>query len=96
VKYFIKRYCLLVIAQTACLALGLWLEQRFILSSVLCDSLHNAAASERAAADTALGASAGNAAVDSDGKVDPETRAIEVRAMAFVWITENRFRTRNA
>jgi response regulator RpfG family c-di-GMP phosphodiesterase len=33
VKYFVKRYSLLIIAQTACLALGLWLEQRLIFYS---------------------------------------------------------------
>jgi len=87
VKYFIKRYSLLVIAQTACLALGLWLEHRFTLSSAPSDGRHNESVSaEPADAKTATGVSGRDAAIVSSGGANPETHATAMHAMALLWI----------
>jgi len=83
---FIKRYLLLVIAQTVCLALGLWLEQRFVLSLASSESQNNKIASESVNDETVGGVSEGNTAISPPGAMIAEIPSIAVRAMAFVWI----------
>ncbi|HEY4760494.1 MAG TPA: HD domain-containing phosphohydrolase [Thermoguttaceae bacterium] len=83
---FIKRYSLLVITQTACLALGLWLEQCFVVSLALSESQNDKIASELVNNETVGGVSEGDATSSSLSAQNAEVSAIAVRAMAFVWI----------
>jgi HD-GYP domain-containing protein (c-di-GMP phosphodiesterase class II) len=72
-KQFFKHYYLLIIAQTACLALGLWLEHQFVESLISSDlqGVHNAASMES------------NNAI---GGANREFTEYAVRAMALAWI----------
>jgi HD-GYP domain-containing protein (c-di-GMP phosphodiesterase class II) len=72
-KQFFKHYYLLIIAQTACLALGLWLEHQFVESLISSDlrGVRNAASMES------------NNAV---GGANREFTEYAVRAMALAWI----------
>jgi putative two-component system response regulator len=86
-KYFLKRYLFLVIAQTACLALGLWLENRFLAS------LSGPENPDRTAAESAdRAAGAGDAekfapvSIDSGGVPAETTPFIAIRITALLWI----------
>jgi putative two-component system response regulator len=85
-RHFIKRYSLLVIAQTACLALGLWLEHRFVLSSTPSDGRHNESASAPVASKTAAGALRSDAAILSASPASGRWSAAAMHALALVWI----------
>ena len=86
-KYFIKRYFLLVIVQTICLALGLWLEYRLVLSSAPRDGQrHNESASASGNATPAAGGSGADASLVSAKTTSPATSAIALHLMAFLWI----------
>ena len=81
-KRHAQRLVVLVLAQAACLGVGLWLEHRFVL----------AADASEPTAPAAKDSAAGIAAVDAPdnsakGRAAPrETRVAAVRAIAFVWI----------
>ncbi len=85
-KYFIKRYSLLLIAQTVCLALGLWLEYRLVLSSAAGDGRRNESASASGNAKTAGGVSGANAPLVSVEAARPAMPAVALHVMAFLWI----------
>jgi response regulator RpfG family c-di-GMP phosphodiesterase len=79
---FIKRYCLLVIAQTICLALGLWLEQRFGFFTTPSESLQDKSAAVSVNADPV------EVAAEADNMFSSQATAISfgVKAMTFGWI----------
>jgi putative two-component system response regulator len=85
VKYFLKRYWLLLIVQSACLAFGLWLEHRFVVSSVPRDSQQHETASQPGNA-TAVGKSAATAPRASLKTANAELPAVGIYVLAFVWI----------
>ncbi len=85
-KNFIKRYCLLVIAQTACLTLGLWLEQRFVFSLTASENRPTKRVSELVNDETVGGVSEEDKTLTSGNAANAETSAIAVRATALVWI----------
>jgi HD-GYP domain-containing protein (c-di-GMP phosphodiesterase class II) len=85
-KYFIKHYYLLIIAQTACLALGLWLEYRFVNSLVPSDPQHNKSVSASVNDETVESVSEADAALASNGGMKRELSEFAVRATALVWI----------
>lgn len=86
-KQHVKRYAVLVVAQAGCLALGLWLEQRFVLSSAQSESQLQQSIVESAAEDTASRGSPKSPSSASPSAVEHPINALEIRAMAFVWIT---------
>jgi HD-GYP domain-containing protein (c-di-GMP phosphodiesterase class II) len=83
-KQHAKRYALLVLLQGACLALGLWLEHRFVLFAEHPD----ATASALAANGPATGGAPQGAPQESDEKTiaSRELSVAVIRTMAFVWI----------
>ena len=81
-KYFFKRYSMLVIAQTACLALGLWLEQRFIFSLAPGGSGIEQKASEAIEPKSPMELPNGNAAQDPKNAAKQELPAAAVQAIA--------------
>jgi HD-GYP domain-containing protein (c-di-GMP phosphodiesterase class II) len=83
-KQHIRRYAVLVLAQGACLALGLWLEHRFV-------SFANRSAAEsfQAAANDSTPARDGGAAAPCSNQSDAATNevpAAAIAAIAFIWI----------
>ncbi len=86
VKYFIKRYWMLLIVQTACLALGLWLQRRFVDSSTPAHAHRSEIASQSDVAGMAAGQSAANAAHVSPSAAGPATPTIAIRLLVFLWI----------
>jgi response regulator RpfG family c-di-GMP phosphodiesterase len=85
-KYFFKHYYLLIIAQTACLALGLWLQHQFVNSLIASDSQQRQSESAPAGVRTADVASESEAALAAGGGMNREMTEYAVRAMALVWI----------
>jgi len=78
----VRIFCLLIFAQTACLAVGLWLESRFVGSVT-------GTASEGLVSVSPAGeevVSAERAARPPNGVSGIETSATAMRAMAFLWI----------
>jgi putative two-component system response regulator len=85
VKYFIKRYWLLLIVQTACLALGLWVEQRFVDSSAARESQRNESVLQLGNDRTAGGSALTTPHVSRKAAAS-KLPAVAVRVMAFLWI----------
>lgn len=86
-KYFLKRYLFLVIAQTVCLALGLWLEHCFIVALASSEKREGAVAESAERAGEAE-ASARHAADsrDTGGVFGGETPYHAIRITALFWI----------
>lgn len=78
----VRIFCLLVLSQAACLALGLWLESRFVgsLTRTMSDGVSNALP----AGEGAL--SAERSAVRPDGQRAVDYSATAMKTMAFFWI----------
>ncbi len=85
-KYFIQRYWLLLIAQAACLALGLWLEQRFIVSSDPKEGQRNESRVGAGNAATARGTPAASDPHCLQQKANLPLPANAVHVLAFLWI----------
>jgi putative two-component system response regulator len=86
VKHFVKRYSLLVAAQSACLAAGLWLEQSFLLSTNAESSPpEKTAALSVAKEPAAVALKQGTESVSAE-EADDEVPAWAIQAMAFGWI----------
>ncbi len=78
----VRVFCLLILSQAACLALGLWLESRFVdsLTRTVSDGVLNALP----AGEGAL--SAERSAVRPDGLRAVDASATAIKTMAFFWI----------
>ena len=85
VKHFLKRYWLLLVVQTACLAFGLWLEHRFTASSLPVDGQRGQSVSQ-AAIRAAPHQSATTAARASRKTASDKLPPIAVHILAFLWI----------
>jgi putative two-component system response regulator len=83
--YFIKRYWLLLIVQTACLALGLWLEHRFVVSSAPRDGQHIQIVLQSGSAKM-TGRSAATPPYVLPAAPPSELPAFAVHGLAFLWI----------
>jgi HD-GYP domain-containing protein (c-di-GMP phosphodiesterase class II) len=83
-KKHAKRYAILVLAQGACLALGFWLEHRFVLSAGQPNVCVPGRVMDGTASDSTLSA----VPEDSEGKTvaAKDVSVTAIRAMAFVWI----------
>jgi putative two-component system response regulator len=83
-KQHARRYAVLLLAQGACLALGLWLEQRFVSFA----GRSAAEPSDAAANDGIPGSAIGNAARHSDNKdaATKEIPSVTIRTITFAWI----------
>jgi putative two-component system response regulator len=86
-KRHVRFYLVLVVAQAACLALGLWLEQRFVLAVAPSGNQPGEAASEPVANKATDGSLPEESSAASRGAVKGETSGIEIRVLAFTWIT---------
>lgn len=84
-KRHIKLYAVLVLVQTACLALGLWLERRFVLA-VAANQPGEAAAESVAKWAAEDGLQEETSAV-ARNVTKLETTEMEIRVLAFAWIT---------
>jgi HD-GYP domain-containing protein (c-di-GMP phosphodiesterase class II) len=86
-KHFVKRYSTLVVAQSACLAVGLWLEQAF-LSNTATDGRPAAEATSRPpAAPLAAKDSRKDLTSLGDEGASEEVSRLAIGALAFAWIT---------
>jgi len=86
VKHFIKRYWLLVVVQAVCLALGLWLQQRFILSATPRDGRRNESVSQSGDAKAATGGRGANASLVCGKTANPAMPLAAFHVLAFLWI----------
>ena len=86
VKHFIKRYWLLVIAQAICLVFGLWLQQRFVLSSTPRDGWHNESVSQPGDAKKATGGCGANASLVAGKAANPAMPLAAFHVLVFLWI----------
>jgi HD-GYP domain-containing protein (c-di-GMP phosphodiesterase class II) len=87
VKYFIKRYSLLVVAQTACLALGLWLEHRFSSPGAPADLPPSKPASALVNDEAAASGSQESPSLAAGNAPNQGTPSMALHVIAFVWIT---------
>ena len=86
-KRHIKLYLAFVLAQAACLALGLWLEHRFVLAVGPRADQAGQDVSELAANKPAEGGSAEDSSVASRRATKREMPETGIRVLAFTWIT---------
>jgi putative two-component system response regulator len=86
VKYFIKHYSLLVVAQAACLALGLWLEQRFVLSMSPVEDRISQNASDPAGNPQGSNGSEGSKTDASSSDSSPKAPATVIHFMTLIWV----------
>jgi HD-GYP domain-containing protein (c-di-GMP phosphodiesterase class II) len=86
VKHFIKHYSLLIFAQAACLALGLWLEQRFILALPSGDSSSKQNASASAKHPSGVDASEADPPRILSPTPKPRTPGMAIHIMTLIWI----------
>jgi putative two-component system response regulator len=85
VKRFIKRYSLLVVGQSVCLALGLWLEQAFLTSATQDGGPTANACALPVGEKPALVDSKDATTVAASETTNGETPALAIQAMAFAW-----------
>jgi len=85
-KRHIRLYLLLVLGQAGCLALGLWLERRFVLAVAPAEDRPGLVASGPAADKTAEGGLPEERSAAPRHAAKPETLETEIRLLAFVWI----------
>ena len=86
-KRHFRLYAVLVLAQAACLALGLWLEHRFVGAVATCRNQPGEAVSEPVAKRAAAGGLQEEISAASGGVAKRETSEAEIRLLAFIWIT---------
>jgi putative two-component system response regulator len=86
VKHFVKRYSTLVIAQSACLAVGLWLEQSFLLSTTAANNPPAEAGSLPVASGPAASDSQKDAPPAAGEETGEKTPTAAICVMAFAWI----------
>ena len=84
-SHFFKRYSLLIIAQTFCLALGLWLEHCFIVSLAESTS-QNKAESAQVATGTGVAGEASPVAAALENAASEETPILAIRITTLIWI----------
>ena len=86
-KRHVRLYAVLVLVQAACLALGLWLEDRFVLAVAPCQNEPGEALSKPDAERAADGGLREEISATSRGVAKREASATEIRVLAFTWIT---------
>jgi HD-GYP domain-containing protein (c-di-GMP phosphodiesterase class II) len=86
VKYFIKRYALLLVAQAVCLAMGLWLQQRFVHASAPKDGQHSESVSQSGNAKTAAAGSVAKTPPAAGKAAGPAMSTTAITMLAFLWI----------
>jgi HD-GYP domain-containing protein (c-di-GMP phosphodiesterase class II) len=85
-NHFRKRFFLLVLTQTVCLAVGLWLEQRFVSSLAPSESQQNKSATEQVTNESVVSNREKDTTSAFPSATGGEIPAIGVRAMALAWI----------
>jgi hypothetical protein len=85
-KRHVKHYLVLVAAQVACLALGLWLEQRFVLAVAPAQDRPGQNASATIAEGAAKSGSPEGISAGPPFAEKPETAEAAIRLLAFSWI----------
>ncbi len=86
-KRHLKLYSILVVAQAACLALGIWLESRFVLAVAPSRNSPGRDVLEPVADRAAEGGLPKEPSATPPREAQPETSATEIRVLAFTWIT---------
>jgi putative two-component system response regulator len=86
-SHFFKRYSLLIIAQTLCLALGLWLEHCFIVSLAQSERENQSQAeSAGPATGTSIAGEISSIATASENAASEEMPILAIRITALLWI----------
>ena len=86
-KRHVRLYSVLVVAQAACLALGIWLEQPFRARRGPLPEFARPGRFEPVADRAAEGGLPEETSATPPREAQPETSATEIRVLAFTWIT---------